>query len=731
IREALVKTPKQRINDTGFNTMYSQMAELFKAFAQTRSEYMQLRLIGIANGGREIVRVDRDETGIVIAPPGSLQRRENRDYVQQASMIQDGQVALSRIDLIRDHSHISRPETVTIRAVSPVRDSNGNVFALVVINLNMNHVFDLMRAFLPDITHFYLVNQEGFFLCHPDIAKTMTFVRPEPYRVQDEFPDHAKAIAALKSDTTLHFDFGSGDNLAWALATKRRFETVNGNFRELTLILTEPSINARHEINMARTKNYLAVLLLMGVVILLVVLITRRQTRSLRDLVRVSQAVSHGDYEVELPKAPGREMTNLSNAFRHMITTLKHREQQLKELNLTLERQVDERTHELEVSRAALTREQLLLQSILEHVGDGVVATDGNGKFLLWNRRAEEMLGMGPVDLSQEEWSRHYGLYRAPDSDLLPLTDLPLARAMRGEIVRNQELFVCNPHNRPGCWISAFARPLSAPEGGNPEGAVAVLVDITEERKLRDQMDTQTGELAKIGRLTLIAQIVDTMAHRLSQPLAAIANYAGAAIQLRATGNLDDKRLDEVLSLISRQAERGGECLRDLRSLRMRGVLPHGRSDINQIIESALSLLDDRFQRMNIQVQRQFASDLPPLFGQKMELQQALVHLLMNAMESLSTTGNQPRILRLVTAFNAEDNLLRIEVGDNGPGVPSALREHVFEAWFTTKPDSLGLGLSVAESIIENHNGSLSIIDSDDHMTWFLIELPAIDDTDE
>ena len=132
---------------------------------------------------------------------------------------------------------------------------------------------------------------------------------------------------------------------------------------------------------------------------------------------------------------------------------------------------------------------------------------------------------------------------------------------------------------------------------------------------------------------------------------------------------------------------------------------------------------------MNIQVEKAFAPDLPPLFGQKMELQQALVHLLMNAMESLSTTSDQPRILRLVTTFHPDENLLWIEVGDNGPGVPPNLREHIFEAWFTTKPDSLGLGLSVAQSIIENHNGSLSIKEHNDHMTWFLIELPAIDET--
>lgn len=728
IREALDKRPVERVDIAGFADVYKQTAELFQAFAQTRPEYRQVRLIGVANGGRELVRIERNGPDIETVDPASLQRKANRDYVQQAMKLKDGQVMLSKIDLKREHGRISQPETVTIRAVSPITDANGSIFALVVINLNMDHVFDLMRLFMPQFSRFYLVNQEGYFLCHPDPMKAMTFDRSEPYRLQDEFPDHSAVIATLATNQIYHFESGSGEGIVSAMVIKLGFDVLEDEFRILTLILTEPAITAQHEINAARMKSYLAVLLLMGVAVLLVVLISRRLTRSLRDLARVSQAVSQGDYDVELPVTPGRDLENLTGAFRHMITTLKSREHQLKELNQTLERQVDERTHELETSRTALAQEQLMLESILDHVGDGVVAIDGNGEFLLWNRRAEEMLGVGPVKLPQEDWSSHFGFYRAPDSDLIPVSELPLARALRGEIVRNQELFVRNPYNQPGFWLSAFARPLNMLQGDR-QGAVAVLVDITEQHKQREQMDTQTGELAKIGRLTLISQIVDTMAHRLSQPLAAIANYAGAAIQLRASHNLDSKRLDEVLALISRQAERGGECLRDLRSLRMRGGLPHGRSEINAIIESALSLLDDRLQRMNILVEKVFAPDLPPLFGQKMELQQALVHLLMNAMESLSTTSDQPRILRLVTTFHPEENLLWIEVGDNGPGVPPNLREHIFEAWFTTKPDSLGLGLSVAQSIIENHNGSLSIREHNDHMTWFLIELPAIDET--
>lgn len=730
IRKALDKRPMQAVNEAEFGLMYMRMEQLFQAFALTRAEYPQLRLIGVDNGGHELVHILRRNSEVIALKAQAHQHKENSYYLQDAMKLREGQVLLSRIDLGREQSHDNQPVTTTIHAISPIMNSNGSIFALVVIDLDMNHVFTVMKAFMPMDSQFYLLNQEGDFLTHPDPRNVMTSEHVERYRLKNEFPAQAATLRELKPGEVLHFKLESNDEDLSGVAIKRPYSILGETSRQLTLILTEPMINTRHEINSARMKSYLTVVLLMCVAILLVVLISRRLTRSLRELALVSQAVSQGDYDVELPTAPGRDLVDLTGAFRHMISTLKQRENQLNDLNLTLERQVDERTRELQASRSALAREQLMLQSILDHVNDGVVAIDGDGHFLLWSRRVEEILGMGPDDVSAEKWSSHFGLYRAPDSDLVPVDELPLSRALKGEIVRNQELFVCNPNNHPGCWISVFARPLTMLQG-EPEGAVAVLMDITETRILREQMDNQSGELAKIGRLTLIAQIVDTMAHRLSQPLAAIANYAGAAIQLSASGNLDSRRLDEVLDLISRQAERGGECLRDLRSLRMRGGLPHGKSDINAIIESALNLLDDRLQRMNIQVERAFAPKLPALYGQKIELQQAVVHLMMNAMESLATTSEQPRILRLVTTYHPADNLLWIEVGDNGPGVPSKLREHIFEAWFTTKPESLGLGLSVAQSIVENHNGSLSLRNHEDNMTWFLIELPAINETNE
>jgi two-component system sensor kinase FixL len=268
-----------------------------------------------------------------------------------------------------------------------------------------------------------------------------------------------------------------------------------------------------------------------------------------------------------------------------------------------------------------------------------------------------------------------------------------------------------------------FSRPLYG-SGETVDGAVAVLVDIEEHRQLQEQLDAQSGELAKIGRLTLIGQIIDTIAHRLSQPLSAIANYAGAAIQMQQSGALDEERLSEVLNLITQQAERGGGCLQDLRALRQRGTEPPDRVVMDQVIESAVRLLEDRLKRNNIQSELALCPDQPALIGKKIELQQAIVHLILNAQESLATR-EQPRILKIVTTYAADSGQLEIAIGDNGPGVPPELRDQIFEAWFTSKSESLGLGLAVAQSIVEDHNGVLELRNRDDGLTWFVIGLPV------
>ncbi len=727
IRRLLDESPREPLDSDIFTPWYGRLERLFLAFGAAHPGYFQLRLIAAYEDGRELVRVERHGERLVAVHRPQLQHKGNRYYVRKALQLRQDQVLLSGIDLNRDHGRISLPERTTLRAVAPLAGPDGAVFAMIVLNLDMGQVFESLGRYIPPDGRMYVVDDAGNFLHHPDPARRLTFERGEPYRIEHEFPRQAETMGAFSAGGGRHFDVGPGREPVLAYATARDLDAVANGPHRLTLILTEPVLDARQDIADARRKSYVTMATLLGITAGFAVFLANRLTRSLRALVGISHGLARGNYNLEVPQSPEKDLQKLSAAFRHMIDALRQREASLTAVNHSLEDKVRQRTRELSDSRAALAREQAMMQSILDHVGDGVVAVDAGGALLLCNSSAVRLLGAHPEDVPPEAWSRRFGLYRSATADPLGGEESFIMRALGGETVRNEEVFVRNAGQPEGRWIAVFARPFAAgPQGG---GAVAVLVDIHETRQLRDQHNAQLQELAQIGRLALIGQIIDTTTHRLSQPLAAIANYAGAAIQMRSLDRLDDQRLGEILEHISRLSERAGEALLTLRTLMPRGNRPVGTVDMNAATHAALDLLKDRTQRQHITVEQRLASDLPTVTGRRAELQQAIIHLLMNAIEALeSTEPGKERRMRVSTACEPAARHLTISICDNGPGIAPGQREQIFEPWYTTKTDALGLGLAVVRSVVEAHNGSLRIDDREDGMTCIVIDLPAGDE---
>jgi C4-dicarboxylate-specific signal transduction histidine kinase len=729
IRDILARSPDIAHDDRQFAIWNERLGVIFQALAYTRPEYQQLRLIAYTPEGPELLRVERQGADFIVVTPQNLQKMGNRDYVRDAAALKPGTITLSPIDLKREHGTLATPEVATIRALSPIYAADGSLFALIVINLDMGYVFRSMDSMSMRNGEFLVADETGEFLYHSDSDKRMASEHNRAYRLIDEFPSLNATLKEMSPDKPLPFSIDDDAKSLSGMVLKYPLPISRKQVRYLTLIITQPSLQAPYDLGKAHLQIYLQIGGLLTIMIILIVLVTRRLTHSLREMVRVSHAVSQGDYDVEIPDALGRDMRHLSGAFKHMTETLKQRESELKRLNQTLDSQVAERTQALKASHNELYKERQLLQSIIDNVGDGVLVLDGEGRILFCNRKAQQVLGPFPIDLKLEDWPTHFGLHSAADTALMSADQFPLVSALKGKTIHQQELYIQNPHNPGGRWINLFSRPLYRTQGV-VDGAVAVLVDIEEDRARREQLDIQSNELAKIGRLTLIGQIIDTIAHRLSQPLAAIANYAGAALQMQASNSLDDERLKQVLNLISQQTERGGICLSDLRALRMRGSQPPGRVNINQVVESAYQLLEDRLNRYHISIERLLQPNLPTLIGQNVELQQAVVHLMINAQESL-ITRDQPRRLRLSSSYSPQTQLLEIAIGDNGPGLAPESCEQIFEPWYTTKPEALGLGLSVARSIIEDHNGQVELRDQHDEFTWFVIELPVEHDEHE
>ena len=716
IRRALESGGHDRAGGSTADQWRERLQQIFLSFANARPEYFQLRLIGVRDKGRELVRVERTGKGYRATPAESLQQKGGRYYFQESSRSKPGSVYLSRIDLNREHGAISLPDLPTLRAATPVHDPDGGLFAVVVVNMSMERAFARAVSFIDVTESMYIADGDGNLLVHPEPGHAFAFERGAPFLLAHAFPGEGERVATVVARGGGFLELGGPEGERLAYATERRLGSED-SARDLVFILTEPREVVLDASGVLRRESLLGMTSLLALAIVVVVLMVRRLTRSLTLLAKASGAIAEGRYQVALPLASGGEVGALALAFQRMAAEVEGREAALAELNRDLERRVAERT-------AEVARQHALQQLILENIADGVVVADRDGHFLLWNRKAEQIVGSGPADRRVDEWSSHFGIFRHEGGEPLPAAELPLVRAINGEHVDNVELYLCNPVSSKGHWAQVTARPLLNGDG-TVAGGVAVLVDVTEEKFLRHRLEAQRAELEGVGQLALSAEIASAAAHQLSQPIAAMAGYAAAMTRLQRQGRLRQDELLDLLGRIESLAAQTGEGLD-----RLRGLMGHRKRvaapvDVNQVADSCLNFLANRITRQGVRVERRYGQGLPALAADPVELAQVLIQLVANALEAMEDSNLKKRCVAIATRHEVEPGLVVIEVTDTGPGVNPELVERVFEPWQTDKPGALGVGLAIAQSIVERHNGSIRLLRGDDGGARFRVELPV------
>jgi PAS domain S-box-containing protein len=701
-----------------------RLQQLFLAFVESRPEYFQLRLVETANGGRELVRVERVNGEPKIIPEADLPTKDDSHSVRKAASLAPGEVYLSRLDLSMEHGRVRVPHLPTVRAATPVGSAGGAPSAVVVVNMDVQETLARLRVFIQGSENAYLVDDRGNFLLHPDAARAFGTQLGRAYRLQDAFPAEVVSAVASAPAGGGFFSWGKGDGRTVGYVTSRAFPTGDPGFK-LSLVLTEPEAALAIEVGPARRESLLWMGALLLTAILLVAFMVRGLTHSLRSLVRASEAIAAGDYGVRLPEVVGGEVAALTAGFRRMVSEIRSRERALEEVNKDLERRVEERTRALSDSSQALKRQHELQRLILENIGDGVVVSDRDGRFLLWNRGAERIVGGRPPDVAPHQWPEHFGVFRNESGTLVPAEELPLVRAMRGEATEPVQLYLQGPRGEHGRWVTATGRPLLGPDNA-VEGGVITLIDITEQKRLQRRLEQNRSELASAGKHALMAEIAAAAAHQLSQPIAAMAGYIGALEQLQEMGQLSGERLAEILGDMTRVAGRAGDTLNSLRTLiRRRQVVP-ARIDVNELVTSALSFLGERLLEDNVAVVRELGSNLPKLCGDPVELEQMLTQLVANAVDALQGTPCNQRRLLISTAHDSDANRIVIRVADSGEGISPGVADRLFEPWVTSKADALGIGLSIARTIVENHGGKIGVQLEEPPGAVFRIELPAM-----
>lgn len=216
-------------------------------------------------------------------------------------------------------------------------------------------------------------------------------------------------------------------------------------------------------------------------------------------------------------------------------------------------------------------------------------------------------------------------------------------------------------------------------------------------------------ELARVARLNATGEMAGALAHQLGQPLAATLNYLhGCQLRIRH-GSFEPAAIEAALALAIQQVEQAGGIVGHVRNFVAKHVPDTQAVDLHALIRQTLSLLDGDCRSHGIELRLDFASGTPQASADPLEVQQVLLNLMRNAIDAMAGSRDRQRQLQVRTRIADDGRRIDIEVADSGPGIAAADLPRIFESWYTTKRNGLGLGLAVCRTIVESHGGTLSV----------------------
>jgi C4-dicarboxylate-specific signal transduction histidine kinase len=248
---------------------------------------------------------------------------------------------------------------------------------------------------------------------------------------------------------------------------------------------------------------------------------------------------------------------------------------------------------------------------------------------------------------------------------------------------------------------------------------------IAERQRAEDALSAARAELAHATRVTVMGEMVASIAHEVTQPLTGIVTNGNACLNWLhgTTPNMD--RAQGAVERIIRDGERANEVIQEIRSLVKKTPPQKTFLDINELIRKTIALAAGEIARNEVQLETDLASHISEITGDRVQLQQALLNMIVNAIEAMGAVKERPRRLLIRSARQDEPFGVVVTIQDSGVGIDEHKQNRVFDAFFTTKPQGLGMGLSICRTIISTHGGRLSARSNADHGATFEFTLPA------
>jgi PAS domain S-box-containing protein len=369
-----------------------------------------------------------------------------------------------------------------------------------------------------------------------------------------------------------------------------------------------------------------------------------------------------------------------------------------------------------DITERTLAEERLRL--VIDATATAMIMVNKEGRITLINKRVETLFGYKRDELIDQS------------------VEMLVPERFRSQHVGDRHGYFCDPQARPmGAGRELFGRRKDGSEvpieiGLNPihtsKGllVLASIVDITERKLAELEAARQRHELTHLARVTSLGELSSSLAHELTHPLTAILSNAQAAQRFLANDDVDLNELREILNDIVAEDQRAGEVIHRLRSLLKKGEPQRHCDDVdvNEVARDVLKLMRNDLINHNVTVDTDLAQNLPAIRADRVQLQQVVLNLLLNACEAMTASDASER--QLLITSKLENGAVRMSVTDRGGGIPEEKLEQVFERFFTTKKEGMGLGLSICRSIINEHEGKIWATKNADCGATFHFSLP-------
>lgn len=344
-----------------------------------------------------------------------------------------------------------------------------------------------------------------------------------------------------------------------------------------------------------------------------------------------------------------------------------------------------------------LRKQTAYLDELFDLAPEAIVLRDVNNKVIRVNQEFTRIFGY-----TAEEAVSH------PSGDLITPKELRPQTRRYGELLARGERVEAETVRRrkdgSPVHVSFVAAPVSV--AGGQIAIYAIYRDITERKKAEETLREAQSELVHVSRVMTMGELTASIAHEVNQPLAAVVTNANASLRwlAGAVPNLDEAR--QAIERIIRDGNRASDVIGRIRALVKKGSAEKASLDMNEVIQEIVGLIQSEIEKNGASVGLELSADLPRVVGDRVQLQQVILNLVMNGLEAMTAVTDRRREL-IIRTKQADIDKVLIALQDSGVGLKADSLEHLFHAFFTTKPKGMGMGLAISRSIVENHGGRL------------------------